>query len=205
MVAVYEIVETGGFGIPEGRLEGGGRFLFSTRARFGEGAIVEDFSESRCEGQRVNPKGIDLDRLNRSRGNDPISDLRVHPRQLDAWLARGEQSIVIRLDAVTGSLAGGFDNFPDDVPDVRSRALLVPSVGEISVYGVNEPERCIDAVVVWDLSVVGEPIRDHALAAGSREGGQDFLRFRESSGDEGQTGKGDRGVPAPVPKPGVAR
>src|SRR5262245_23756369 len=43
--------------------------------------------------QCIEPKSVDLDGLSTPRGDDPIADLRIHPRELKALLALPQQSI----------------------------------------------------------------------------------------------------------------
>src|SRR6185503_13345728 len=39
------------------------------------------------QAQRVVPERVDLDGLAASRRHDPLADLRIHPRELEAWSA----------------------------------------------------------------------------------------------------------------------
>src|SRR5437870_4874180 len=49
--------------------------------------------------ERVEPQRLNLDRLADSRRDYALANPRVHPRQLHAWHACGEQTIVVHQDA----------------------------------------------------------------------------------------------------------
>src|SRR5256712_2632602 len=58
-------------------------------------------AQARHRAQRVVPEGVDLDRLARTRRDDPVAHLRVHPGELHTRLAGREQPVVrVLLDAV---------------------------------------------------------------------------------------------------------
>src|SRR5437763_1145734 len=62
--------------------------------------------EAGCRHEGVVPERVDLDRLAQARRHDPIADLRVHPRELHAGGAGGEQAVGgVLADAVAGTVA----------------------------------------------------------------------------------------------------
>src|SRR5262245_39902228 len=72
--------------------------------------------ESGCQllqhAEGVIPKCLDLDRLSMPRSYDPVANFRIHPGKLDARLTSVEQTIIVDMDLIAGSL-----NMP--VNDVR--------------------------------------------------------------------------------------
>src|SRR6516165_7254316 len=76
---------------------------------------AEPGGEVKHGAERVVPEGVDLDRLAHPRRHDPVADLRVHPSQLDAGLARPHQAVrFVEPDAVSRAIAVGvYDRLQD--------------------------------------------------------------------------------------------
>jgi hypothetical protein len=60
--------------------------------------------------QRVQPKGLDLHGLADARRDDIVAELCVHPRQLHARDAGGNQSICVGLNAISRAASVAFNN-----------------------------------------------------------------------------------------------
>src|SRR5439155_14696951 len=121
-------------------------------AEGGEAAVerlAPALRERRAGAQRVEPQRLDLDRLADARRHDVIADPRVHPRELEARLAGGEQAIVIEADAVAGAARVAVENALDRrlqaLPLARGRdAAALEARGEIVVHRDHVPERGVD-------------------------------------------------------------
>src|SRR6185503_12873117 len=92
MVTVDDIEQAIAFLVPEPLLEPGARPYERLGPALGPRA---------GDVQRVQPQRLDLDRLPDARRHHPIADLRIHPGELYARLAGGEQSVRIGVNAIT--------------------------------------------------------------------------------------------------------
>src|SRR5207247_4702079 len=93
VVDVDDVGEMAARLVPEARHEGAPRPLVEIGPALGEAAP---------DAERVQPERLDLDRLADARRDHPVTHLGVHPGELDAGLARGEEAVVIEVDAVAG-------------------------------------------------------------------------------------------------------
>src|SRR5262245_53844556 len=98
--AVHYIVETASGLMPEQAVK-------TLAGLHGHGAIAllasgiaADVRQLFHDTQRVVPQGLDFDGLAAPRGHHPITDLDVHPGELDAILPGSEQAILVHANAV---------------------------------------------------------------------------------------------------------
>ncbi len=103
MLSVDHVVKTAGLGVPELRVEAPARLISELAQKCLQPRIAELMSKIAEDSQRVVPERLNFDRFPRSRRYHPIADLGIHPRQLNAWLSAGQQSVAIGADAVAGS------------------------------------------------------------------------------------------------------
>src|SRR5262249_52687886 len=101
VIAIDDVIEALFLFVPEALGEG-------DRSLCGE--IVPAKGEGGCETQRVDPERLDLDGFANARSDDPVADLRVHPSDLDARRAGGEESIGVSANPKAGSPAIAFEN-----------------------------------------------------------------------------------------------
>ena len=92
------------FFVPEPRAKGFARPL----ERFAPASI-----QLRPDAQRVDPQRLDLDRLADAWGHDPVPHLGVHPGELDAGRAGGEQAVGVHPNAVARALGVTVENLED--------------------------------------------------------------------------------------------
>jgi hypothetical protein len=106
VIDVNHVVQAAPPLVPEAQLERGERMAIE-RAVFGP-----DRSRN---AQRIEPQRLHLDRLADARRDHLVADLSVHPGELHAWHAGGEQPVLIHADAKAraGAVAG------DDLADCR--------------------------------------------------------------------------------------
>ncbi len=157
--------------------------------------------------ERVQPQRLDLDRLADPGRHHPVADLGVHPGQLHAGHARGEQTVLVHLDPVAGAGAiAGHD--PADRGAQRGhgrrRHRRARRLQEL-VHRDHVPERGVDRVELGHVARIRKPVRDHALRDGLRPGEQDVMGELETVRQGHEAAQGDEGVAAPVGEPGVAR
>ena len=157
------------------------------------------------QAQGVVPQGVDLDRLAAPRRHDPVADLGVHPGQLIACRALSQQAVAgvhadaevrapqMMLDDVAAASAAAAEA-------CRGRSVTV----EITIEGVEEPERGVGRVIEAFLLALGEHIGDQAVADVVGEGAQDVAGLAVPAGRQRQAFQADHGVAAPVGEPVVA-
>ena len=156
------------------------------------------------QAQRVVPQRVDLDRLAAARGHDPVADLGVHPGQLIALLALGQEA-VLRIDPDAEFAA--LDVMTHDVAQDRKhlrQCRLVRNAREIARQRVEEPHRRVGGMVETLGIAFREHVRDQPALHVIGEGAQDPLGFPVPSGDQGQPLERDHRVAAPVGEPVVA-
>src|SRR5262249_58763897 len=102
------------------------------------------------------PERIDLDCLARARGDNPVAESRVHPRQLDAGLSRPEQAVAsILLDSVTRAFTVEAHGLLEHGEQLLEKSVVLCG-RVIRTDGLEVPERCVHRVVLGRLARVGE-------------------------------------------------
>ena len=96
VIDVDDIVKAAAGLVPKALLEGLARFFI------GSGPVGQILPG---QAQRVEPKRLDFDRLADARRDDPVADLGIHPSQLHARHAAGQQPIGIAANAVARAVA----------------------------------------------------------------------------------------------------
>src|SRR2546426_599644 len=112
--------------------------------------------------QSVVPQRLNLDRLARPRGDDPIADLGVHPGELNTRLTAGEQSIFSSANAISRAL----DMPIDDVLQTSVQMILnegtVAAILQQRPYSLEEPQCGVHSVVLRRFVRVGKAVRQHS-------------------------------------------
>src|SRR6516162_4026854 len=119
--------------------------------------------------QRVEPERLDFYRLADSRRDNAVTNFRVHPGELKPRLASRQQSVSVQSDSIPGSCRVPFDNRLDGPPKQGSIALngrLLVRRLEVLKGGDHKPQRCIRCIELWLLTLIGKPVRQHALRDG---------------------------------------
>src|SRR5207253_4558546 len=93
VVDVDDVGEMAARLVPEARCEGRPRPGVELGPALGELAP---------DAQRVQPERLHLDGLADTRRDHPVAHLGVHPGELDAGLARGEEAVAVDVDPVAG-------------------------------------------------------------------------------------------------------
>ena len=60
--------------------------------------------------ERIDPERLYLDWLADAGRDHPIADSCIHPRQLHTGFARGQQPVIVTVDAVAGATRVAFEN-----------------------------------------------------------------------------------------------
>src|SRR6185436_11241991 len=95
MIAIDDVVEPAGLLVPEA----GGEARAGARE-----VLLPTLREAAADRERVQPERLHLHRLPDPRRHHPVADLGVHPRELDAGLAGGEQAVDVAVDTVARAL-----------------------------------------------------------------------------------------------------
>ena len=204
MLAVDDVVEVAAFVVPEARVE---RFARARRRlvdlrRHRVAFLAQPVGKQH---QRVVPERIDLDGLASPRRHDPAIHLRVHPRQLDAFLALPQQAVgCIDADAEPRPLHMMLDDRFQLRQQVTQRRAIAGGE-QVAVDGVEEPEGRVRRVVQAFLRPFGEHVRDQAIADVVPERAKDVSRFALAAGAERQPFEADHGVAPPISEPMVSR
>ena len=150
------------------------------------------------------PQCVDLDRLADARRDDPVADLRVHPRQLHTWLADVQQPVLrIDMDPVTRALAMPVHDLLECGVEIGEERTIRCRI-EIGGHGVEVPEGGVRRVVLGSLATVREAIWQHALARVRGKRAQNRCRIVGPSRCEREARQRDHGVASPVAEPGIA-
>ena len=203
VIGVHDVVEAAARLVPEARVE----------ARDARASSVPRSAAVNALGdpERVEPERLDLDRLADARRHDPVADLGVHPGELHARLAGGEQAVVVERGCRSACRARSPSRIACDrrrASALRSRGGALPARGLDGargiVHGDDVPERRVDRVELGRVALVGEAVGQHPL--GDRPGPleQDRPRFVEPAGREAEPAQRDERVAAPVGEPRIA-
>ena len=165
-------------------------------AEVGDGAVAR-FGVFGEQGESVDPEGVDLDGFAVARRDGPIADTGVHPGELRAGVAGGEQAV----GWVHADLMVRAAHVP--IEDVAQGGSELVVIGQLT-NGFEEPERGVDGVVLGLLAAIGKAIGDQALIEVSEESADDAAGFVEAAASDEEPGEGDHGVAAPIGEPGVA-
>ena len=155
--------------------------------------------------ERVKPQSLNLDGLAVSRRDDPVTDLGIHPGELNSRIAGLDQPIGIHLDAVASSPYVPFDNIRHDGIEVISHERIICGVLQQRAHGFEVPERRVDRVVFGSFSGIWKTIRQHSPIHVFGEFAQNASRNIEAAGGESQSGQGDHGVAPPIREPRISR
>src|SRR5271154_3076373 len=138
--AVDDVVEIAAALVPEAFLEGTaatvGVLLHFSGLVFVTRLIEPGFQEAK----RVIPERVDLHRLPAARGDDPVANFGIHPRELVTFGALTQQTVGgIDANAEVGALQMVFGNFDELRQNLRKKKLIVAE-RKIAGQGVKEPQ-----------------------------------------------------------------
>ena len=137
-------------------------------------------------------------------GDDPIVDLRVHPRELVARRALAKEP-VLRVDADPEARTG--DVLVDDAAEdgqERGEHRLVLRHADVPIERVEEPKSGVGRVVEALGRTLGEHVRNEPVLHVGGEGPEDRAGLGHATGVEAQPLEADHRVPTPVGEPVVA-
>ena len=168
------------------------------------GRLPQPLCEAGHRAERVVPERVDLDRLASPWRDDPVTNLGVHPGELDAGLARPEETVGgIFLDPVPCALTVE----PHDLLEHREQLFEKPVVIRRRVIGPDRlevPEGRVHGVVLRRLAGVGKPVRQHAVVHEPGERRENPSGDIRATGRQRQSRQCDHRVASPVAEPVVA-
>src|SRR5438128_2676574 len=201
MIDVDDVVETAVQGIEKAGGKGRTRLLLQlTPLRRPRASSMEG----------IDPEGLNLDRLADARRDHPVTDLRVHPGQLDPWFAGSQQSVDVGGDAEARSARIGMQNGLEG----GKQTILYQRSGSITgaarrikkiLRCDNEPKRSIYRVELGRIAGVDKSVRKHAFADRVRPSAQDRLGLGKKPTRRHQPAHGDERVATPVGEPRKSR
>lgn len=198
---VGEVIEVG---VEEAGAEGGAKAIGGDEVA-GGGLVVPAGEEAGDGAQGVVPEGVDLDRFADAGGDDPIADLGIHPGELNAGLARAEETIGgIDADAVARAGKVVFDDLVQRREQVLDQSVVAGG-GVAGADGEDVPEGGVGGVVAGDdAGAVREVVGEQPVGEEVGKRAEDVGGLLGATGGEGETGEGDHRVAAPVVEPVVA-
>jgi hypothetical protein len=110
------------------------------------------------------PEALELDGQSGSRRHRPVADFRVHPRESETRVGRGEESLVGDVDVVARASFGGFECKDERVEQLSAHELvgLADELDE-ETRGLEEPERRVGGVKLGRLALVGQTVGHEAV------------------------------------------
>ena len=116
-----------------------------------------------------------------ARRHDDIADLGVHPGELCARLAGGEQPVArIDADAMARSFQMEAEDFLQRRQDLADERIVTAG-GDVRERSLEEPEGRVDRVVLGSLAAVGESIRQEPAVAMREKSADDVSRLVEAA------------------------
>src|SRR4249920_356919 len=167
-LAIDDIVQIPALGVPEPRVE---RLARALRVRSEIETIPTAMLPNPAveQAECVVPERVDLDGLPAPGRDDPIIDLRVHPRELIASLPLPQQSVSgIDADAEPGAI----EVMPHDVRKHGQQSAEcrgVVSGADVAMHGVEEPQRGVGSVIQTLSRAIGEHVWNETVADVVRE------------------------------------
>jgi len=139
--------------IPEQTIERPARDGSHLAIAVSSGIIAETLCEVFHDSQRVIPERLNLDRLAVSWRDYLVADLCIHPRELNARFAGGEQPARIDLDPVTCAAHVPRNNVGEYGTDIKVQQELlrhstVQSTMNVYTQAVSEQKRAANSAVV---------------------------------------------------------
>ena len=174
---IDDVVEVLPVGEPEAAVEGLARAIREA-VQIGPVAL-ERAIPVRKQPNRVVPERVDLDRLAATRGDDPVTDLGIHPGERQIRGALRQQAIIVHANAESRAGQMQPDDFIERRQKIAQRVTVVRD-GHVAVDRVKEPERRIGGVVETFLTAFREQVRNQAVTKVAGEGQEDAARFRRS-------------------------
>ena len=158
-------------------------------------------------GQGIEPKGIDLHRLAATGGDHPPGGDRIHPGELHAAGAAGQQSIGrIDADVVAGAVDVMLQHRHQAVVQLLHQSEISAG-GHVLAQGLEIPEGGIHGVEVLlpqGTAQLRKAVGQHAAVEGGGEGQQQVAGDRQPAGADRQPRQAEQGVPSPVLEPVIS-
>ena len=166
MIDVDDIVQAIFLGVPEAALEFGA-------AGFEHGGPT--LIDLAGDPKGVEPEGLDFDRLADARSDNPIVGFGIHPSELNAGDAGGEQAVGILMDAEARAAGVAIDNgehgFLQRAAVFGADGFAAVSGGaQQIVNGDDEPEGGVDGIEFGMVAFIEKAIGEHAFADGGSPG-----------------------------------
>ena len=190
--------------VPKQRVEAELRKLGHRRISISIFHVAKPLGEVGHDPQSVVPEGLYLDWLAGSRRYHQVADLRIHPRQLHARLARVQQSVGIDVDVVSRAAEVPHDDVRKFFVELVADEVEIIRLRHVGADRFEVPERRIDSVVLRLAPGIGKTIRQHPFRDVIREFEKDPACDLGTIRRERQSVECDHRVAAPIREPRIA-
>src|SRR5262245_24186203 len=112
---------------------------------------------------RIEPQRVDLDGLSSPGRDDPIANLRVHPGQWQPGIALRQEAVGIHVNAESRALHMKSNDFVETWQQ-RSKGVQIVADRDVTVDGVEKPERGVGGVVKTIFGAFRKEIWEKAIA-----------------------------------------
>src|SRR6185369_13873949 len=138
-VAVNHVIKTALFLVPEQAVEGPVRHGRHVAVAFLGSIVSKSEGEYFHDAERVVPKRLDLYWLAPTRSHNPVAHFGVHPGELNAGFAGGQQAAGIDFDSVTGAAGVPGNNVGEHGIEFSADELFVSGIGTVGAGSLEEP------------------------------------------------------------------